>query len=97
VDVDPGLRLYQRARRRAHYRAKPKRTGGFEVLPRIVRRLAREPAAVGALVASVLPALTAFGVISLDEQQIGVAVVAVNAVVGFAIRFLVTPASDPAR
>jgi hypothetical protein len=66
------------------------------VLNRILRRLAREPAAVGALVASVLPALTVLGVISLDEQQIGILVVAVNATVGFAVRLLVSPGPEPA-
>jgi hypothetical protein len=59
----------------------------------IMERLAREPAAVGTVVASVLPALAALGVISLDEQGIGLLVVAINAVVGFAVRLLVEPAS----
>jgi hypothetical protein len=59
----------------------------------IMKRLAREPAAVGTLLASVLPALVALGVISLDEQTIGLLVVAVNAVVGFAVRLLVEPTS----
>jgi hypothetical protein len=62
----------------------------------IMERLGREPAAVGTLVASVLPALVALGVISLDEQTIGLLVVAVNAVVGFAVRLLVEPSTQPA-
>jgi hypothetical protein len=59
----------------------------------IMERLAREPAAVGTLVASVLPALVALGVISLDEQAIGLLVVAVNGIVGFAVRLVVVPTS----
>jgi hypothetical protein len=58
-------------------------------------RLAREPAAIGTLVASVLPALVALQVLSVDEQTIGVLVVAVNAVVGFAVRMFVTPVGAP--
>ena len=59
--------------------------------------LAREPAAFGTLVASVLPALVALQVLSVDEQTIGVLVVAVNAVVGFAVRMFVTPDSPPVK
>jgi hypothetical protein len=58
----------------------------------ILNRLTAEPAALGTLVASLLPALAALRVISLDADQIGVLVVAVNTVVGFALRVLVTPA-----
>jgi hypothetical protein len=57
----------------------------------ILQRLAAEPAAVGTLVASVLPALTALQVVSLDGETVGILVVAVNAVVGFAVRVLVAP------
>jgi hypothetical protein len=59
----------------------------------LIHRLASEPAAFGTLVASVLPALVALGLISLDPETIGVLVVAVNTVVGFAIRMLVAPAT----
>ena len=58
----------------------------------ILHRLAAEPAALGTLVASVLPALVAMRLIQLDAEAIGVLVVAVNAVVGFAVRLLVAPA-----
>jgi hypothetical protein len=57
----------------------------------VLQRLAREPTAVGTVVASVLPALVALRLVSMDEQAIGVVVVAVNAVAGFALRMLVTP------
>jgi len=54
--------------------------------------LAREPAALGTLVASVLPALVALQVVSVNEQTIGVLVVAVNAIIGFFVRMVVEPA-----
>lgn len=60
---------------------------------KILHRLAAEPAAVGTLLASVLPALVALGFISLDPEAIGVLVVAVNTIVGFAVRMLVLPAA----
>jgi hypothetical protein len=62
-------------------------------MSRILQRLALEPTAVGALVASILPALVAFGVVHIDQQTIAVLVVAVNATLGFFLRMLVTPAS----
>ena len=58
----------------------------------ILTRVAAEPAAVGSLLASVLPALVALGLITLDAEAIGVLVVAVNTIVGFAVRMLVAPA-----
>jgi hypothetical protein len=60
----------------------------------ILHRLAAEPAAVGSLLASVLPALVALGLISLDAEAIGVLVVAVNTIIGFAVRMLVLPAAQ---
>jgi hypothetical protein len=60
----------------------------------ILHRLSAEPAAVGSLMASVLPALVALGLISLDAEAIGVLVVAVNTIVGFAVRMLVLPAAQ---
>ena len=60
----------------------------------ILHRLAAEPAAVGSLLASVLPALVALGLITLDAEAIGILVVAVNTIVGFAIRMLVMPATE---
>jgi hypothetical protein len=65
---------------------------GGQTTMSVLQRLAREPAAGGTLVASVLPALVALGIVSIDEKTIGVLVVAVNAVVGFILRTFVTPA-----
>ena len=48
----------------------------------ILHRLAAEPAAV------------ALGLITLDAEAIGVLVVAVNTIVGFAVRMLVLPAAQ---
>jgi hypothetical protein len=58
----------------------------------ILNRLSAEPAALGTVAASVLPAMAALHVITLDAEEIGVLVVAVNGIVGFALRVLVTPA-----
>ena len=57
--------------------------------------LLREPAAVGTLVASILPVLVLFDFLSLSEAQVAGLVVAVNALVGFAVRLAVTPAPAP--
>ena len=53
--------------------------------------LAREPAAFGSLVASILPVLVLLHVIRIDEAGIAAVVVAVNTVVGFGVRVLVSP------
>ena len=53
--------------------------------------LQREPAALGSLAASVLPVLVMLDVIQIDEAGIAAVVVAVNTVVGFGIRVLVSP------
>jgi hypothetical protein len=59
--------------------------------------LQREPAAVGTLVASILPMLVLLGVIRIDEAGIAAVVVAVNATVGLFVRLMVTPvAAGPA-
>jgi hypothetical protein len=63
----------------------------------ILNRLAAEPAAVGSLMASVLPALVALQLVSLDAEAIGVLVVAVNTIVAFALRIVVTPVQPKAR
>ena len=60
--------------------------------PLLLQRIAAEPAAFGTLVASVLPALVALGIFTMDAETIGVLVVAVNALTGFGIRMLVAPA-----
>jgi hypothetical protein len=53
--------------------------------------LQREPAALGSLAASVLPVLVLLGVIRIDEAGIAAVVVAINTVVGFGVRVLVSP------
>ena len=58
---------------------------------KILQRLAAEPAAFGTLLSSVLPALVVLHVVALDAETIGVLVVAVNAISGFAVRMLVAP------
>jgi hypothetical protein len=59
------------------------------------KSLSREPAALGTLVASVLPALVALQVLSIDNQTIGFLVVAINAIVGFGVRMFVAPTGGP--
>jgi hypothetical protein len=53
--------------------------------------LQREPAALGSVAASILPVLVLLGVIRIDEAGIAAVVVAINTVVGFAIRLVVAP------
>ena len=57
--------------------------------------LQREPAAVGSLVASVLPVLVLLGVVRIDEAGIAAVVLAVNTLVGFAVRIAVSPVTAP--
>ena len=58
--------------------------------------LQSEPAAIGTLVASILPVLILLGVLpTLTDTEVAAIVVAVNAVVGFCIRLSVTPAKAP--
>jgi hypothetical protein len=59
--------------------------------------LQREPAALGTLIASLLPLLVLVGVVPIDEQAMAAVVVAVNTSVGFAIRLWCTPAPPPRR
>lgn len=61
----------------------------------VIVRLSAEPTAVGALFSTILPALVALGVLTMDAETIGILVVAVNAVVAFVVRMLVTPATAP--
>lgn len=61
---------------------------------RLLALLRAEPAMVGTLVASVLPALVALNIISLDDRAIGLLVVAINAIVGFLVASRCLP---PAR
>jgi len=53
--------------------------------------LQREPAAVGSLVASILPVLVLLELVSIDGAGIAAVVVAVNTFVGFGIRVFVSP------
>jgi len=59
--------------------------------------LQREPAAVGSLVASIMPVLVLLDVIRIDEAGIAAVVVAVNTAVGFGVRVLVSPSSPGDR
>ena len=59
--------------------------------------LQREPAAIGTLVASILPVLVLLHVLTLDEAQVAAIVVAVNTLVGFGVRLMVVPSPPPAR
>ena len=65
-------------------------------MPSLMANLKREPAAVGTLVSSLLPALVLMQVVHLDEQAIAAIVVAVNALVAFFVRMTVTPGAAPA-
>jgi len=58
--------------------------------------LQREPAAIGSLAASLLPVLVLLDLIRLDEAGMAAVIVAINTVVGFAIRVLVSPNGAPA-
>jgi hypothetical protein len=60
---------------------------------RLISVLQREPAAFGTLVGSVLPALVLIGLLNVDEKGVAGLVVAVNAIVGFAVRVAVVPRS----
>jgi hypothetical protein len=62
-----------------------------EYMRNLISLLQREPAAIGTLLASVLPALVLVGVLDVDETAVAGLVVAVNAVVGFALRLTVSP------
>ena len=59
--------------------------------------LQREPAAFGSLAASILPVLVLVGVLRIDEAGIAAVVVAVNTIVGFGIRVLVSPVGPSER
>jgi len=59
--------------------------------PILTQRLAAEPAALGTLVASMLPAFVALGLVDMPAETIGVLVVAINALTGFGIRMFVAP------
>jgi hypothetical protein len=58
---------------------------------RLTSLLQHEPAAIGTLVGSVLPALVLIGLLDVDEKGVAGLVVAINAVVGFAVRLTVRP------
>ena len=53
--------------------------------------LQREPAALGSLVASIMPVLVLTGLVRIDEAGIAAIVVAINAGIGFATRLAVSP------
>ena len=54
--------------------------------------LQREPAALGTVVASLVPVLVLLGVLPMNEQAMAAVLVAVNTTVGFMVRLMVTPA-----
>jgi hypothetical protein len=56
-----------------------------------------EPAALGSLVASILPVLVLLGVVRIDEEGIAAIVVAVNTTVGFVVRLFVQPVARRSR
>jgi hypothetical protein len=67
------------------------------VIRNLMHLIKREPAALGTLVASVLPVLVLLGIVNLDEAGIAAIVLAINTVVGFCVRLLVSPvAAAPA-
>ena len=66
-------------------------------MARLLIVLRQEPAALGSLLASVLPALVLIGVLQVDEKTIAALIVAVNAVGAFAVRVSVTPKRKPAK
>jgi len=56
-----------------------------------------EPAALGSLVASIMPVLVLLGVVRIDEDGIAAVVVAVNTTVGLVVRMTVAPAARTER
>jgi hypothetical protein len=66
------------------------------VLQRLLTLLRTEPAAIGTLLGSLLPALVLIGVMQVDEKTIAGSIVAVNALVGFLVRLTVSPVSATA-
>ena len=54
--------------------------------------LQREPAALGSVVASLIPVLVLAQLVSLNEEQMAAVLVAVNTTVGFVVRLTVAPA-----
>jgi hypothetical protein len=61
---------------------------------RLFNLLQREPAAVGTLIGSVLPALVLIGLLEVDEKAVAGLVVAVNALMGFGVRLTVSPTTS---
>lgn len=59
--------------------------------------LRQEPAALGSLVASVVPALVLLGLLEVDEKTVAALIVAVNAIGAFAVRLSVTPKRKPTK
>jgi hypothetical protein len=53
--------------------------------------LRREPAALGSVVASLIPVLVLVHLLSLNEEQMAAVVVAVNTTVAFVVRLTVAP------
>jgi hypothetical protein len=60
-------------------------------MQRLLNLLRAEPAAFGALVGSVLPALVLLEIVEINEATIAAIVVAINAIVGIVVRLSVSP------
>jgi hypothetical protein len=60
---------------------------------RVIEVLRREPALIGTLVGTVLPAFVAIRLLDVDERTVASVVVIVNALVDCAVRFSVTSAT----
>ena len=59
-----------------------------------LRRLQREPAAIGGAIGAFVALGAAFG-LQLDGEQVGAIAAFVTFLVGFIVRYFVTPAYDP--
>jgi hypothetical protein len=60
-------------------------------MSRLINVLKNEPTVLGTTIASVAPLLVLAGVLSLDQAGLSALIVAINALVGFAVRVAVTP------
>jgi hypothetical protein len=62
-------------------------------VPSVTSLVLREPAAIAALVASIVPLALAFGLRSpIGREETAALIVAINGLVAFALRFVVSPA-----
>ena len=59
--------------------------------------LQREPAALGSVVASLIPVLVLTGLVPMDEEAMAATVVFTATTVGFGVRLFVSPVAAPPR